>query len=189
MSARISRRFFAYCMDFMVVFFLVQAVWVASESMVYLFEWPFELRRYVLSSLQEMEWPLLIGGLMAYFFHANYFMEGKSLGGLFFDLVAREKGGQALSAKQSLARSAVLGLLPLVLSHIISSFLLLIPFVRKDKRGLADILSFSQSYEGDIPLFPRVETIPPVLTEVPSPSSEDRELPEEREEEEEKKAA
>ena len=88
---------------------------------------------------------------LGYFFYANYFMEGKSLGCICLNFTVFSFQNQALTFRQSLVRSSLQALfLPAVMT-VIYSPLLLLPLLRKDQRGLPDLLSSTGSYE-DLPL-------------------------------------
>ena len=89
--------------------------------------------------------------LLGYFFYANYFMEGKSLGCICLNFTVLSSDNQALTFRQSLIRSSLQALYLPVLMTLIYSPLLLLPFLRKDHKGLADLLSSTGSYE-DHPL-------------------------------------
>lgn len=147
MRPAIPQRLAAYSIDFTVAYVCVWATFAAFRTMIQeVFQLPLALESAIFNSLREWTWPLSLWALFSYLFYCNYFRQGKSLGCICLDFTILSKQRRELTLRESLVRSGLQALAPIALGTVIYAPLLLIPLIRKDRQGVADIFSGSHSY-------------------------------------------
>ena len=144
------RRFTAYWIDVNVAFLLAASVVYAAKMLtLQVFHFHPSIRHHVFADYNELLNPLVFLFLAGYFCYANYFAQGRSLGCICLNFSIISQNDQPMTWPKALTRGLVQTLYLAVTFTIVLIPLLLIPLLRKDRRGLADLLSATRSLRDD----------------------------------------
>lgn len=156
MHPSVRHRFLAYTIDLLVAYGCVLAMVLAANLVVVeVFNLPGPAEKRILNSYWQAIHPMAVWVFFCYLFYSNYFLQGRSLGCICFDFsISTSTGGgkvRELTFAESLLRSLAQVLCLISLKVFVYLPFLLFPLLRKDQRGVADILSQSQSFLDALP--------------------------------------
>ena len=159
------RRFTAYWIDVNIAFLLAASVVYAAKILtLQVFHFHPNVKHHLFADYDELLTPLVFLFLAGYFCYANYFAQGRSLGCICFNFSIISQNDQPMTWPKALIRGLVQTLYLAITFTIVLIPLLLIPLLRKDRRGLADLLSATRSLRDDSKLEAILPfNVPPLL--------------------------
>lgn len=156
--------------DVMTVALMTRLVMQSSVHFIHTFFYHLhpEYRLKIVYGYTNMIFPTFTILLFTYFLFSFYWGEGKTIGCLLLNLVTVNSEQRSLSFKEAFVRSFFHSFYFFSAVTLLTVPLLLIPFLRKDKKGLSDILSGTIC----LPIEMLSNTLPVLATEVANVTQE-----------------
>lgn len=139
----INKRLSSYSIDLAVVFILTNFMSISAYQFITMYfpKLPPQESFGLFIIYQKLIFPLFFFNLFSYFLLVNYWGEGRSVGSIFSDFLVVTKEIEIMTFTQAFKRSAFQTLYLVSFATLVTSPLLLLPFIRKDHKGLACLFS------------------------------------------------
>lgn len=146
----LKKRVYAFCVDLYIIVGIKLMITFAYTSFFksFFFQLPFKKQQHLLESLMMVDVAVTPLIFFTYFLISYYSGEGKSLGKLFFKLTVAQN--QLTKDYLPTFKQALFRTLGYMACYLSLGTLFLMPFFRKDRRGLPDLLSGTQVYSDQV---------------------------------------
>lgn len=137
---KLKDRIYAFFIDLFAVSIIKLCLMVNFVSFAKIFAagLPLKKQSHLIFNLYQIDFLLSLILFLGYFTFSLYCFKGKTLGKMVYDLEVHSDGNESISLVQSFMRS-----LGYFLCYILIGLPVMINFIRKDKLGLADLISSS----------------------------------------------